>query len=101
MTGFGGLLQLLRFIGAVVLFVLIGQKGWANNEKAQNLQLAVGSLIVGLGIGVVLYYWCLVQRDDRAVISFLVTPVASIIAAFILNHISKSIPSEKTADHTG
>jgi hypothetical protein len=94
MSGFGGLLQLLRALGGLVLYVLIGQKARGHGEKAQNLQLAAGSLIVGLGIGVCFYYWCLAQRDDRAVISFLVTPVASIIVAFILNHISKSIPSE-------
>jgi len=94
MSGFGGLLQLLRAIGGFVLYVLIGPKARSQSEKAQNLQLAAGSLIVGLGIGVVLYYWCLAQNDDRAVISFLVTPVASIMIAFILNHISKSIPAE-------
>lgn len=94
MTAFGGLLQVLRIIGGVVLYVLIGSKAFGASEKAQNLRLGFGSLIVGFGIGVVLYYWCLNQTDDRTIISFLVTPAASIAVAFILNAISKSIPSK-------
>lgn len=94
MTDFEGLLQGLRKIGGGVLWLLIGSKAWRASEKVQNLRLGFGSLIVGLSIGVGLYYWCLNQREDRAVISFLVIPAASILVAMILNAISNSIPSK-------
>jgi len=83
----GGLLYLLRDIGAAFLWLFIGEKGW----KAGNYDLAIGSWIIGTSIGLVLYVWPGYKLDP--IICFLVVPGALLILAFILHKLSESIPN--------
>lgn len=87
----GGLLLLLRTVGKGVLFVLIGSKAGAETETANNYRLTTGALALGLVVGLVLYFSWLVGQDSKALICFLVIPVASVIIAFFLNHIRKKM----------
>jgi hypothetical protein len=83
----GGLLYLLREIGAAFLWLFIGEKGW----KAENYALATGSWIIGSGMGLVLYVWPSFKLDPF--ICFLVVPGALLIFAFILYKLNQSIPT--------
>jgi hypothetical protein len=83
----GGLLYLLRDIGAAFLWLFIGEKGW----KAGNYALAVGSWIISTSIGLVLYVWPASKLDPY--ICFLVIPGALLMVAFILHKLNESIPN--------
>jgi hypothetical protein len=83
----GGLLYLLRDIGAAFLWLFIGEKGW----KAGNYALAVGSWIISTSIGLVLYVRPAGKLDPY--ICFLVIPGALLTVAFILNKLNESIPT--------
>lgn len=92
---FGGVLGLVNLIGEAILSLLIGRTSMKESPFKRNIQIALGGLIVGIVIGIVIFFIGPMKRKEDNVGFIVCSPIVFIIFLFILEMVRVALEKSK------